>query len=120
MARRQRAETLTGWSMMWIICMFDCPVRTRTESRKATRFRNTLLDNGFVMKQFSVYLKPVKSLDVGRNLVKKLSRFVPDNSSVSFLYITDKQYLMTENYLGKNYEENEEVMREKEGQLLLF
>ena len=40
MARRRRLETLTGWSMMWIICMFDIPVRTKTEMRKATRFRN--------------------------------------------------------------------------------
>lgn len=39
---------------------------------------------------------------------------------ISFIYITDKQYLMTENYLGKNFEENEESIREKNGQLLLF
>ena len=38
--------------------MFDIPVRTRKEMRKATRFRNVLLDEGFVMKQFSVYIKP--------------------------------------------------------------
>lgn len=120
MARRQRLETLTGWSMMWIICMFDIPVRTRTEMRKATRFRNLLLDYGFTMKQFSVYIKPVKSLSVGQTTTKKLSKFIPDNSSVSFIYITDKQYLMTENYLGKNFEENEESIREKNGQLLLF
>ena len=120
MARRQRLETLTGWSMMWIICMCDIPVRTKTETRKATRFRNLLLDNGFVMKQFSVYIKPVASLGVGQTVTKSLSKFIPDNSSVSFLYITDKQYLMTENYLGKYYEENEESIREKNGQLLLF
>lgn len=106
--------------MMWIICMFDIPVRTRKEMRKATRFRNVLLDEGFVMKQFSVYIKPVKSLSAGQTVTKRLSRFIPDNSSVSFLYITDKQYLMTENYLGKNYEENEEETREKNGQVLLF
>ena len=100
--------------------MFDIPVRTRKEMRKATRFRNVLLDEGFVMKQFSVYIKPVKSLSAGQTVTKMLSRFIPDNSSVSFLYITDKQYLMTENYLGKNYEENEEETREKNGQLLLF
>ena len=105
---------------MWIICMFDIPVRTRKEMRKAMRFRNVLLDEGFVMKQFSVYIKPVKSLSAGQTVTKRLSRFIPDNSSVSFLYITDKQYLMTENYLGKNYEENEEETREKNGQLLLF
>lgn len=120
MARRQRPETLTGWSMMWIICMFDIPVRTRTEMRKATRFRNLLLDYGFTMKQFSVYIKPVKSLSVGQTTTKKLAKFIPDNSSISFIYITDKQYLMTENYLGKNFEENEESIREKNGQLLLF
>ncbi len=120
MARRQRLNTLTGWSMMWIICMFDIPVRTKKEQRKATRFRNLLLDNGFTMKQFSVYIKPVKSLSVGQNTSKKLSKYIPENSSVSFLYITDKQYLMTENYLGKNYTENEESTREKNGQLLLF
>lgn len=100
--------------------MFDIPVRIRKEMRKATRFRNVLLDEGFVMKQFSVYIKPVKSLSAGQTVTKRLSRFIPDNSSVSFLYITDKQYLMTENYLGKNYEENEEETREKNGQLLLF
>ena len=100
--------------------MFDIPVRTRKEMRKATRFRNVLLDEGFVMKQFSVYIKPVKSLSAGQTVTKRLSRFIPDNSSVSFLYITDKQYLMTENYLGKNYEENEEETREKNGRLLLF
>ena len=78
MARRQRLETLTGWSMMWIICMFDIPVRTKTEMRKATRFRNLLLDEGFVMKQFSVYIKPVKSLKRRTNgnaeIVKSLFR----------------------------------------------
>ncbi len=120
MARRQRLETLTGWSMMWIICMFDIPVRTKTETRQATRFRNLLLDEGFVMKQFSVYIKPVKSLNVGQMVTRKLSKFIPNNSSISFLYITDKQYLVAENYLGKNCEENEEDIREKKGQLLLF
>lgn len=105
---------------MWIVCMFDIPVRTKTEMRKATRFRNILLDNGFSMKQFSVYIKPCKSLDVSKNVVKKLKYMIPDNGSVTFLYITDKQYMMTDNFLGKHYEENEESIREKNGQLLLF
>ena len=106
--------------MMWIICMFDIPVRTKTEMRKATRFRNTLLDKGFVMKQFSVYIKPVKELGVARTITKSVAMYIPSNSSVSFLYITDKQYAMTENYIGKNHEENEETTREKNGQLLLI
>lgn len=120
MGRRVRPDVLTGWSMMWVICMFDCPVQTRKDARSANRFRSLLLDNGFCMKQFSVYIKPVATLDVGRNLVKDLVVFVPDNGSVSFLYVTDKQYLMAENYLGKCVQDNEEVVREEEGQFILF
>lgn len=120
MARKQRLKSLTGWSMMWIICMFDIPVRTTIETRKANKFRNILLDNGFLMKQFSVYIKPVNSLDVARNCVKQLKKFIPDNGSISFLYITDKQYLMGENYFGKCHQDNEEQIREQEGQLILF
>lgn len=120
MARRRRLETLTGWSMMWVICMFDIPVRTKKEMRKATRFRNTLLDHGFCMKQFSVYIKPCNSLDASKTVVKNLKPVIPENGSVSFLYITDKQYLITDNYIGKSMIDNEEETREKNGQFLLF
>ena len=88
--------------------------------RQATRFRNTLLDNGFTMKQYSVYIKPCTSLNNSKNVAKKLKMYIPPNSSVSFLYITDKQYLMVDNFLGRNVVENEEENREKNGQLLLF
>jgi CRISPR-associated protein Cas2 len=120
MARRQRLNVLTGWSMMWIVCMFDIPVGTKIEQRKATRFRNTLLNNGFTMKQFSVYIKPCRDLSVAKNRAKSLKWAIPENSSVSFLYITDKQYVTSDTFLGKNSVNNEEQTREKNGQLLLF
>ena len=120
MGRRQRPQPLSGWSMMWIICMFDIPVKTKIQMRKATRFRTQLLDNGFLMKQYSVYIKPASSLDAAKTITKNLRPIIPDNSSVTFLYITDKQYLMTDNFLGKNCDDNEEVIREKNEQFILF
>jgi len=120
MARRIRAESPTGWSMMWIFCMFDLPVRTKKEMRMATRFRNTLLDLGFSMKQFSVYIKCCTSLDSAKTLSRRLKYAIPESGSVTFLYVTDKQYLMTDNFLGKNSAPNEEENRRETGQLLLF
>lgn len=120
MARRRRAETPSGWSMMWIFCMFDLPVRTKKESRMATRFRNKLLDKGFTMKQFSIYIKCCSSLNSAKTISKNLNEFIPKNGSVTFLYVTDKQYMTTDNFLGKESEENEEEKRRKTGQLLLF
>jgi CRISPR-associated protein Cas2 len=119
-ARKKRYESPTGWAIMWIFCMFDLPVRTKKETRQATNFRNLLLDHGFVMKQFSVYIKSAKSLKSSKNLTKKLKNAIPDGGSVSFLYITDKQFMMVDNFLGQLSSENEEEIRRKNGQLLLF
>ena len=42
---------------MWIAVMFDLPVVEKAERKAATAFRNTLLDMGFEMTQFSVYMR---------------------------------------------------------------
>ena len=48
---------LSGYRLMWIIVMFDLPVVEKTECKAAIDFRNTLLDMGFEMSQFSVYMR---------------------------------------------------------------
>ena len=42
---------------MWMYVMFDLPVVEPDERKSATDFRNFLLDEGFIMAQFSVYYK---------------------------------------------------------------
>ena len=42
---------------MWMVVMFDLPVVEKAERKAATDFRNTLLDLGFEMSQFSVYMR---------------------------------------------------------------
>ncbi|WP_274427686.1 CRISPR-associated endonuclease Cas2 [Alicycliphilus denitrificans] len=40
-----------------MVVMFDLPVVEKSERRAATGFRNALLDLGFEMSQFSVYMR---------------------------------------------------------------
>lgn len=105
---------------MWVFCMFDLPVTDRRKMRRATAFRKLLLDKGFSMKQLSVYIKPVGTLQMAKNLVRRLSLFVPDGGLVSFMYITDKQYVLTENFIGKKPAANEEIQRRKNEHYSLF
>ena len=42
---------------MWMMVLFDLPVLTKQERKDANRFRKFLLDQGFDMCQFSVYLR---------------------------------------------------------------
>ena len=46
-----------GYRLMWMLVMFDLPVVEKAERKAATDFRNALLDMGFEMSQFSVYLR---------------------------------------------------------------
>jgi len=105
---------------MWVFCMFDLPVKTEMQIRRATAFRNLLLDYGFVMKQFSVYIKPTGSFSTAKALVKKLSVFVPDGGLVSFMYVTDRQFALVENFIGNLPASNEEIIRRQQEQLTLF
>ena len=51
------AAMLTGYRLMWMVVMFDLPVVLKAERKAATEFRNALLDMGFEMSQFSVYMR---------------------------------------------------------------
>ena len=39
---------------VWMFVFFDLPVGTKTDRRWATKFRNFLKDDGFMMLQWSV------------------------------------------------------------------
>lgn len=56
------AGALSGYRAVWLIVLCDLPVGTKSERKAATGFRNTLLDLGFAMSQFSVYLKACADL----------------------------------------------------------
>src|SRR5690606_23859296 len=45
------------YRIMWVLVFFDLPTETKLERSVATRFRKHLLDDGFAMFQFSIYLR---------------------------------------------------------------
>lgn len=77
---------------MWLIVMFDLPVTTRLERKHATKFRNRLLDMGFEMSQFSIYLKYCHSSEKADSVGLQIKATIPDGGKVDILTITDKQF----------------------------
>ena len=82
--------------------MFDLPVILREERKAATAFRNTLLDLGFSMSQFSVYMRFCTSQTQVETLCKRIEQLLPDGGKVSILQFTDKQYERIVSFHGKN------------------
>ncbi|MEW5886950.1 MAG: CRISPR-associated endonuclease Cas2 [Pseudomonadota bacterium] len=83
---------LTGYRLMWMVVMFDLPVIEKVERKAATEFRNTLLDMGFEMSQFSVYMRSCTSPAQVDTYCKRVEAALPQGGRVSILQFTDKQY----------------------------
>lgn len=116
----EKPKTLSVYGLMWLLVMFDLPVGTKAEVRRANQFRTGLQQIGFQMKQFSVYIRPCASLAQARNRAKRVKTMIPPKGEVTVFYITDRQFILAENYCGTNKTPNEESTRRDEKQLKLF
>ena len=86
---------------MRMLVFFDLPVMTKPQRRAATAFRNFLLKDGYVMMQYSVYVRHCPSKENADVHVKRVNTLIPIVGQVSILSITDKQYGDIINYNGK-------------------
>ena len=91
---------------MWLFVFFDLPTETKKDRRNASQFRNNILKDGFSMMQFSVYIRHCASSESADVHEKRINKLVPPLGKVSVLRITDKQFGMIINYLGKAKQEN--------------
>lgn len=77
---------------MRIIVMFDLPVVTDKDRKTATKFRNFLLDDGFIMMQYSVYSRICKNNDDLNKHINRLKINTPKTGNVRLLQVTENQY----------------------------
>ena len=92
---------LSGYRLMWVVVMFDLPVIEKSERKAATAFRNSLLDMGFEMSQFSVYMRFCTSQTQIDTYGKQVENSLPEGGKVNILQFTDKQYERIISFRGK-------------------
>ena len=83
---------LSGYRIMWMMVMFALPVVTKPERKAATRFRHFLLDQGFEMAQYSVYMRFCAGKEQVEAHARRIQKNLPPRGSVHLLSFTDKQY----------------------------
>ena len=85
---------------MWILVMFDLPVVRKDERKAAADFRHGLLDLGFEMSQFSVYLRFCTSYAAVETLSRQIEAMLPRGGKVNILTVTDKQFERIRTFRG--------------------
>lgn len=107
---------LSGYRIMWMIVLFDLPVMERSQRKAAATFRHHLLDLGFSMAQYSVYMRVCASKEIFSSYVNQVRHALPPEGHVQIIGITDRQY---ENILAFS-SATQDRGREKPAQYVLF
>jgi CRISPR-associated protein Cas2 len=102
----KKVEKKSPFRMGWILTMFDLPVMTDKERKAATRFRNDLLDNGYVMIQFSVYARPCVTYEQMELHIGRMKGLIPTAGNVRLMFMTDEQWKKSYTVIGENYRED--------------
>lgn len=92
------SNRLSAYRLMWIFVLFDLPTHTKPQRRAAALFRRDLLRDGFIMYQYSVYMRPCSSADNARVHSTRVKEALPEEGSVMIMTITDKQFSMIEHF----------------------
>ena len=76
------------------------PLTTKDSRKESALFRKNLEKEGFVMHQFSVYMRFCASLESKDVHVKRVRSIMPSKGRLSIIAITDKQYSQIINIWG--------------------
>lgn len=75
-----------------VMIMFDLPVETKTQRRTYSKFRKELIRQGFLMMQYSIYVKSCLNKEAAEGTVNLVKRFLPRDGHVRSIIITEKQF----------------------------
>lgn len=98
---------LNQYRSLWVLVFFDLPTETRKDRKIANSFRKKLLNDGFSMFQFSIYMRFCASRENADVHMRRTKINLPPKGKVGIMSITDKQFGMMEVFYGTQLQEPE-------------
>lgn len=86
------AERFSEYRVMWLLVLFDLPTETKKDKKEYVKFRKRLMEDGFTMFQFSIYVRNCPSVENANVHIRRVKTFLPSTGHVGILCITDKQF----------------------------
>jgi len=103
-----------AYRIMWILVFFDLPTETKKQRSAASKFRKYLIDDGFNMFQFSIYLRHCPSKENADVHIKRVKKKLPSEGKIGILCITDKQFGQMELFFSQKATELPQVSQQLE------
>lgn len=108
-----------NYKMGWLICFFDLPTTSEEDKKNYIHFRKHLLEDGYLMIQYSVYARACVSHDRILTHTRRIKSFLPPKGAVRCLFVTNIQWDKTFVFYGAD-EMNNSPRESIPEQLLLW
>lgn len=105
---------LNQYRVMWVLVLFDLPTETKKDRRNASLFRKRIVDDGFTMFQFSIYMRHCASRENAEVHIKRVKSLLPPKGHIGIMAITDKQFGNMELFYGKDVEDKPNMPQQLE------
>lgn len=86
---------------MRVIVFFDLPTITPEDRRNYNKFRKSLIRNGFIMMQESVYCRLLLTPSAVNSTIDTVRKCKPPKGLVQVLTVTEKQFAGMEYIVGE-------------------
>ncbi|HLW40235.1 MAG TPA: CRISPR-associated endonuclease Cas2 [Brumimicrobium sp.] len=96
-----KQHRFNAYRIMWVLVFFDLPTETKRDRKAATRFRKQLINDGFTMFQFSIYLRHCPSRENADVHINRTKNNLPKHGKIGILCVTDKQFGNMEVFFGQ-------------------
>lgn len=103
---------VSPYRFMRLVLFFDLPMVSKADRRIYTKFRKYLITDGFIMLQFSVYVKIFPNRDSLVQYTDRLKRNLPTKGSIRIMSVTEKQYEKMQILIGGQSLQEEMVTNE--------
>lgn len=80
------------YRVMRLMVMFDLPMDTTEDRRNYRHFRKALINEGFLMIQYSIYVRVGVTRQSAELMEKRIAMVTPVQGIVQTLMVTEKQY----------------------------
>lgn len=107
-------ERLNAYRVMWTLVMYDLPTETKKDRKMAAKFRKELLQDGFSMFQFSMYVRHSASSENADVHKRRVKGILPEHGKVGIIQITDKQFGQMEIFYGAKPQQLPDVPQQLE------
>lgn len=92
---------MSGFRFMRMLVFFDLPTLTSDDRKNYRLFRKSLIKNGFIMLQESVYCKMMTSPTMEQSVKKLIRSNKPPAGIVTTLAVTEKQFVKMDYVVGE-------------------